>query len=174
MDIRCIFAERLFAIVKNNKKDIYTQKLDDWQDFEHIYTKAKENSIEEKDIDQFFNEIFSDRESFRQIIKCGCESNTLYEIFESLQNYKQRITRFEESKMKVFIKSENRLSKLRLYALRIKNSSFIITGGAIKFTLRMEKHKDTTEELIVLDQCRDFLISKQFLEEDIIDNYLES
>lgn len=47
---------------------------------------------------------------------------------------------------------------LRIYALRVNSSSFIITGGAIKLSKTMQEFEETKNELRILDQCRNYLI----------------
>lgn len=175
MEISCIFAERLYAFKYDSLyKSIYDRKLDEWQDFEYIYIKAIENNIDITLIDQFFDEIFFDREFFKNEIEKCVQKNTLFEIFKSLKNYSAQIVSYEESKAKIYIENQNRLSRLRLYSLRVNNTCFVITGGAIKFSLRMEDHPDTLEELHKLKRGREFLIDNDFNEDDIIDNLFES
>ena len=174
MEICTIFAERLYSFKYDAAfKSVYDRKLYDWQDFDHIYEKALENDIDILLIDQFFDEIFYDREFFRQEIERCTNENTLFDIFKSLENYSSKIVCFEQSKAKVIIEKK-RLSKLRLYSLRVNNTCFIITGGAIKFSRRMEDHPDTLHELNRLSTCRQFLIDEDFDEHNIIDNLFES
>jgi len=177
MEICPIFAERLFAFKYDNIfKSIYDRKLHDWQDFDHIFEKALENDIDVSLIDKFFDEIFYDREFFRSEIERCANENVLFDIFKCLDNYSKNIINLEPAKAKIYIRKENRLSRLRLYSLRVNNSKFIITGGAIKFTLKMEHHKDTKAELEKLNVCRKFLIDSEseFNDNNIIDNFFES
>lgn len=175
MKINCIFAERLFSFKYDDLYNcVYERKLYEWQDFEYIYNKALENDIDVTLIDQFFDEIFFDREFFKNEIEKCVEQNTLFEVFKSLNNYSSRITSYEESKAKIYVQDQKRLSRLRLYSLRVNNTCFVITGGAIKFTLKMEDHPDTLEELNKLKIGRQFLIDIDFNEDDITDNLFES
>lgn len=175
MKISLIFAEKLYSFKYDSRhKSEYEKKLDEWQDFDYIYNKAIENDIDITLIDGFFNEIFFDREFFRnEINRCG-EQNTFFEIFKSLNNFTTQINSYEESKAKIYINTQKRLSKLRLYSLRVSNTCFVITGGAIKFTQKMEDHPDTFEELVKLKKGRQFLIDNDFNENDIIENLFES
>lgn len=174
MEISCIFAEKLYSFKYDNYyNSVYERKLDEWQDFEYIYSKAYENNIDEKLIDQFFNEIFFDREFLKNKIDVCSNNNTLFDIFKNLNDYSTQIEPFEKSKAKIYIQYQKRLSRLRLYSLRVNNSCFVITGGAIKFSLRMEDHPDTLEELNRLKSCRQFLLDEDFNEDDIIENLFE-
>lgn len=175
MTVSCIFAERLYSFKYDlHAVCVYHQKLWDWQDFEHIYEKAIENGIDITNIDQFFNEIFFDREYFRKQIEFHANSNELFLLFKSLKNFSSTIESFEQSKAKVFVLPHKRLSRLRLYSLRVNNTCFVITGGAIKFTNEMKDHPDTLAELDALKNGRRFLIDSDFGEDDIIDNLFES
>lgn len=175
MKISCIFAERLYSFIYDSLYESeYEKKLYEWQDFDYIYDKAFENNVDITLIDQFFNEIFFDREFFINEINRCASQNSLFEIFKSLKNYTSQIISYEESKGKIYIKEKNRLSRLRLYSLRVNNTCFLVTGGAIKFSLKMEDHLDTLEELEKLKKGRQFLIDSDFNEDDIIDNLFES
>lgn len=175
MEISVIFAESLYSFKYDNfYESEYEKKLFHWQDFEHIYNKGIENNIAVSQIDQFFDEIFFDREYLIKKIKNCVDDKTLYDIFKPLKNYSSNIIKFEESKGKIFVDYKKRLSRLRLYSLRIDNSCFIITGGVIKFTLKMKDHQDTVDELERIELCRSYLLDNEFTEDDIIDNLYES
>ena len=47
---------------------------------------------------------------------------------------------------------------LRVYAIRLTEKTFIITGGAIKLTHFMESHHDTRDELQKLEKVRQWLL----------------
>lgn len=82
----------------------------------------------------------------------GVDEQRMYleTIFEPLSStiYKERI--ITESKAKEFW--------LRIYALKVNKSVFIITGGAIKLTQEMKDHEATNKELKKLELCKNFLI----------------
>jgi hypothetical protein len=46
---------------------------------------------------------------------------------------------------------------LRIYALRINKSIYLITGGAIKLTAKMQDREHTKRELLKLEKCRKYL-----------------
>jgi hypothetical protein len=172
MEIKPIFAEKLLSFKYDNLfEHEYDKKLDQWQDFNFIYEKAAENSIDISLIDRFFDEIFYDREYFKNQINNCVADETLFDIFKNLHAKSIKIECFEASKAKMYIYEKRRLSKLRLYALRVNNSCFVITGGAIKFTQKMQDHPDTQFELDRIVGCRKFLIDNEFTEESIIDGY---
>ncbi|MBK8833138.1 MAG: hypothetical protein IPN60_20280 [Saprospiraceae bacterium] len=54
-------------------------------------------------------------------------------------------------------KQKARKNYLRLYAIRIDEDCFVITGGAIKLTHLMEDSPHTSKELTKLEKARSFL-----------------
>lgn len=65
------------------------------------------------------------------------------------------------------------ISWLRLYAIKLDDGKFVITGGAIKLTHRMEERAHTIAELLRLDQVRNFLIAEGVYDADSFEDYLE-
>ncbi len=57
-------------------------------------------------------------------------------------------------------KSKARKSWLRIYALRIEGNAYIITGGAIKLTGKMNLRRHTKQELLKLEKCRNYLLEQ--------------
>ncbi|WP_316834750.1 hypothetical protein [Pedobacter nutrimenti] len=67
-----------------------------------------------------------------------------------------------------------RKSWLRLYAVKVPENGYLITGGAIKLTKKMEVREHTTKELKKMDQCKAFLKSKGVFDQDgLLDFELE-
>ena len=172
MEICCIFDQQLYSFkYEHNTISEYDKKFEEWGDFDYIYTKAVENDL---DFDTFFNEIFFDREYMRGKILEAIEDNSLIDLFTNLHNRSTSIEKFEESKLKLKVIDRNyKLSRLRLYALRIKTNCFIVTGGAIKFTQEMSSHPDTKFELARLKECRKYLVDQEYEEDSILENIIE-
>jgi ABC-type multidrug transport system ATPase subunit len=57
-------------------------------------------------------------------------------------------------------------NKLRLYAVKLSEEVYIITGGAIKMSQRMEQHPCTVKELSKLFQARQYLEINDTFNED--------
>lgn len=55
---------------------------------------------------------------------------------------------------------------LRIYAVRVGNESYVVTGGTIKLTLRMDEREHTKEQIRKLDQCRDYLKERGIFDEE--------
>lgn len=48
---------------------------------------------------------------------------------------------------------------MRVYALKLEPSYYVITGCVIKLTKTMQDSENTLKELKNLDKCRDFLMN---------------
>jgi hypothetical protein len=83
-----------------------------------------------------------------QNVKLG-KSSDLDSLFELLDDRKANYTVIDETKAKK--------KWLRLYAIRVAKNKYIITGGAIKLTHKMNQGINTKNELTVLKYCHKFL-----------------
>ncbi len=68
---------------------------------------------------------------------------------------------------------EGRRSWLRVYAIRIDENLYIITGGAIKLTEDMNTRPHLMAELAKLKQVREFLIEEQIIDLESLTEFLE-
>jgi len=79
----------------------------------------------------------------------GMDSN-LQHLFKPLNNFEYAITSHQKSKARI------RKGWLRLYAIRLAENCYLVTGGAIKLTLDM-KRDHLKNELKKLEQAKQFL-----------------
>ena len=88
----------------------------------------------------------------------------LDQLFRPLENFRtsDMLLGMEKARLKRSIRHP---SWLRIYALKLSEGIYVITGGAIKLTLRMDEREHTKNELIKLEKVRRFL-----LKENIIDD----
>ena len=63
-------------------------------------------------------------------------------------------------------------SWLRLYAIKLSQGVYVITGGAIKLTLKMEERSHTKEELVKLEKVRRFLLNEDIINDDSFIDYV--
>lgn len=75
---------------------------------------------------------------------------TLQHLFKPLNNFEYAISRHQKSKARI------RNGWLRLYAIRLAENCFLVTGGAIKLTPNM-KRDHLEYELKKLEQAKQFL-----------------
>jgi len=93
------------------------------------------------------------------------ENNTNIEtLFQPLDN---RIIHFTE-----LIKGKSKYDCLRLYAIKIDSNRFLITGGAIKLTFKMEDHESTRDELKKLEKTKNYLVELGVIDGDSFDDAL--
>ena len=172
MEIDCIFASQLFAFRYEEEEDNeYDRLMDLWDDAEYVDDFLKKNK---DDIPR--------NTSIEQVADCIAEDTikidkTLIEITESPDktlSYFFRPLHNQEYKIKVLSLQKGRKSCLRIYAIRISDDIFLITGGAIKLPLHhlMEDREHTKEELKKLEKTRSFLNSKGIFDEDSFFEFL--
>lgn len=77
-------------------------------------------------------------------------SNNLQHLFKPLNNFEYAIATHQKSKVRIL------KGWLRVYAIRLAQNCYLVTGGAIKLTRNMER-KHLQKELKKLDQARMFL-----------------
>jgi hypothetical protein len=63
-------------------------------------------------------------------------------------------------------KSKAKQNWLRIYALRVEKDVYIVTGGAIKLTHKMEERGHTLKELHKIEKCRNYLIRKGIIDKE--------
>ena len=153
MEIVCIFAERLFAFRYPEEEDNeYDRLLNLWNDEEYVYNFLKENREDipkDKDIWQVADHITEDAEKIDEIlINIGAEDKTLSCFFRPLHNL--------ETGARVLSLQKGRQSYLRIYAIKIDEDIFVITGGAIKLHHLMEEREHTKAELQKLHNAREY------------------
>ena len=88
----------------------------------------------------------------------------LSKIFRPLDNNQASDMMLQKEKARLKRKYGH-LSWLRLYAIKLIQGNYIITGGAIKLTATMQEREHTRQELVKIDKVRRYL-----LEEGIIDD----
>lgn len=170
MKIVNIFAYRLFAFHYEGELDNeYDRLMDLWYNAEYVYdfVKANKNDIpENKNVKKVSEQIMDDAilidETLVEITKS--DDGSLSQFFKPLHN--------QEYKVKVLSLQKGRESYLRIYAIRIDEDTFVITGGAIKLHHLMEDREHTREELSKLKSAKDYLKSKGIFDEDSFFEFL--
>ncbi len=172
MKIVNIFAHRLFAFHYNGEADNeYDRLLDLWNDAEYIYEFLKNNKADipkNSTIVQVAEFIIEDAleldETLIEITQSG--DKTLSYFFKPLHN--------QEYHVKILSFQKGRQYYLRMYAIKIDDDTFVITGGAIKLPLQhlMEERKHTKEELRKLKNAKNYLKENGVFDEDSFFEFL--
>ena len=80
----------------------------------------------------------------------------LQHAFKPLNNFEANMTVLQLSKASSKTR-DRRDPKLRIYAVRVGENTYVVTGGAIKLTNRMEDRPHTDKQLRRLKTVRDWL-----------------
>jgi len=165
MKIVDIFAEQLYSFVYKDDDGFYDlneydRLLDLWTDVSYLRTYAKNNKV--KDINQFVNNRLEDAEQIEDVLE---------EIVNNEQPLEYYFRPLYDTEIGVRILSlqkgkASRKNGLRLYAIKIDDNCFVITGGAIKMSQTMQGHPDTSKELPKLDRAKAFLKNNGVLDRD--------
>ena len=94
--------------------------------------------------------------------------NMLETIFRPLHNLDATAKALQAHKYK-----PGRRSKIRLYAIRITEDIFVVTGGVIKVTQTMKDHPDTRTELMKIERIKTWLKETGVCDGDSITYYYE-
>ena len=156
MKIVNIFANKLFSFHYDDQEDNeYDRLMDLWNDTEYVRSFLKEN---ERDI-PYGNTKISDlikwiREDAisiddQLVTFVKSDGKELRTFFKPLVN--------SEYQFKVLSLQKGRRHYLRLYAIKVDEGTFVITGGAIKLHHLMEDRLHTQLELSKLKCAQDYL-----------------
>lgn len=156
MEIVSIFGENLTAIkYESNSSDELERVFDLWNDTAYL--------------EEFFNANLADLKYYNLTIDEAIEytieeANLLSEkLFDALHdnpiNLEPLFKNLDNNEVSIISLAKQKAHRrwLRLYAIRIDANVYLITGGAIKLTERMEDRSHTAEELSKLERCKQFL-----------------
>jgi ribosome-associated translation inhibitor RaiA len=155
-----IFADVLFAVeYEDRAENEYDRLMELWTDASYLFEYAKRNGI--KNINKFKEDITDYLEEFEDFLD-KIKNNEI-----SIGNFFQPLKSTTTSQVALsFQKGKIRQNHLRLYALKIGENMFLITGGAIKMSLAMQDHVDTKLELNKLAKVQQYLKQKNVFDED--------
>jgi hypothetical protein len=156
MKIVNTFVEGLWSLKYEGEKFYELEKLiEQWTDYEYLLNFYTEN---EKDL-YYFNltveeavEItISETNNLIIFLDKLVSKNikTLDSVFKPLDDLEFRVIELSKQKAK--------RRWLRLYAIKIETNNYVITGGAIKLSLKMQERENTKQELMKLNMCKNYL-----------------
>jgi hypothetical protein len=149
MKIIPIFAGKLFSIhYESEEKNEYRRLMALWTDVYYLRAYAKQNKI--GNIRAFVEQIMDDAAYIEDLLFEMTQKNRpLASFFRRLDDM--------ESGSKILSLQKGKRYQLRVYAIKIDENLFVITGGAIKLEWKMQDHPDTQKEKIKLDQAKNYL-----------------
>lgn len=169
MKIDTIFELKLFAFhYQNEEYNEYDRILNLWNDPEYLYSFLKENETDIVDIsiESLSTQILYDANDIERTLYNiqADENKSLNEFFKQLQN-----TEYQAQTLSL---RKGRKNYLRIYALKIDDNCFVITGGAIKLTQFMDQSTHTQTELQKMRTCKQFLQQQGALDTDSFFEFL--
>ena len=171
---------RLWAVRYDGEKDnaLYTL-FDQWNDVMWLRSFFKANwqdltaYFKITDVNQAIEDTIEDSDKLQGIIMDISPDANLDEIFHPLENF--RTTEILLGKEKARLKRQERHSSwLRIYARKLSEGVYVITGGAIKLTLKMEEREHTRQELVKLEKVRSFLLNENIIDDDGFVEYMNT
>lgn len=160
--------EGLYAIKYfGESSDEFERLFNLWNDTNYIHEYVVLNNdylqtlfFKNRTRDEIIGQIYEEAQLLESLLyeftKKGFESDvTLQMLFKPLADTEHTTPILQKTKAKIAEKSiKNPI--LRIYALRMGNNTFVITGGAIKLTRAMKEHPDTIIELEKLGKVKSF------------------
>lgn len=156
---------RLWAIVYDgDTQDILTKTFTDWQDPAFLEDFFSKNITDLKtyfnisDPDLAISDTVADTASLSSLILDITPETRLHRLFRPLGNSLNREMRLSREQAKCRRTTAHE-SWLRIYAIKIKRGTYLITGGAIKLTPHMEERKHTLDELRKMEMAKNNLLN---------------
>ncbi|MDP3644326.1 MAG: hypothetical protein Q8S54_14200 [Bacteroidota bacterium] len=167
MEIVPIFTPYLHSFKFDNGIDELSRLFEMWTDTEQLYDYFRMNSdvlkYEKIDIDEAVTQTIENSDLLYDLLSENRAN--LDDLFQPLSN--------NSAQIKLLPKCKSKKRWLRLYAINIDSSYYVVTGGAIKQSQEMRDHLLTREELKKLEQCRNFLIDNDIFDSDSLMDFVE-
>ena len=129
--------------------------------------------FQNKDINQAIEDTIEDSDRLQGIIMDISLDANLDEIFHPLENFRTSdiLLGKEKARLKQTVRHT---SWLRIYAIKLSEGVYVITGGAIKLTLKMEEREHTKLELTKMERVRSFLLNENIIDDDSFVEYMNT
>jgi hypothetical protein len=167
MKIVSIFAENLFAFhFDDEEENEFARLLGEngiWMNPISLFQfveEHKEDVPKYENIDELPEKLIESAHDINDILKQITHGNTatISGFFKPLHNQAYR--------QAILVSQKGRKTYLRLYALKIDDNCFAITGGTIKFTHLLKDKPHTQTELQKLEKCKAFLKEQDVFDSD--------
>ena len=99
------------------------------------------------------------------------ENDDLDTLFRPLNNNETAESLLQKDKARLKDRPVHS-SWLRVYAIRLSTGAYIITGGAIKLTFKMEEREHTRNELDKIEKVRNFLLNERIIDDGSFIEYI--
>lgn len=169
---------RLFAVRYEGEEDNELYRLfDQWNDVAWLRRFFKDNwsdlaaYFKVTDINQAITDTIEDSEILEGVIMDISPEADLEQLFRPLSNNSLVSDFLDKMKAKGY-RTNRHASWLRIYAIRLAQGIYIITGGAIKLTETMQERSHTQKELDKIDKVRRFLIDYGIVDNEGFIDYI--
>lgn len=168
---------RLWAVRYDGEVDnaLYAM-LDRWNDVSWLRAFFKENIkdlgtyFKITDVNQAIYDTIEDADRLQCLIMDISPDANLDELFQHLEPDRIGEMLLGKEKSKVFGRKLH-ASWLRIYAIKLSQGIYIITGGAIKLTATMQERKHTLTELVKMEMVRNFLLNENIVDKEGFEDY---
>ena len=99
------------------------------------------------------------------------EDDNLDILFKPLDNNETGNTLLQKDKARIGHRPHHS-SWLRIYAIRLSDGAYIITGGAIKLTYTMAEREHTRRQLDQIERVRNYLLSERIVDDESFIEYM--
>ena len=171
---------RLWAVIYDGETQNALDKLfDQWNDVMWLRKFFKEN-IEDltsyfkiTDVNDAIWDTIEDSERLQCLIMDISPDADLDKLFRPLENYRtsDMLLGMEKARLKRTI---GHSSWLRIYAIKLAEGIYVITGGAIKLTLRMDEREHTKAELAKMEKVRRYLLDENIIDDEGFIEYVNT
>lgn len=169
---------KLWAVRYENKTDnVLRQLFSQWSDPEWLITFFCNNMSDLEayfkitDVNQAIYDTIDDSNELQCLILDLSPNSNLDKLFRPLENGRTQEMLLGGEKARL-ARYRNHASWLRLYAIKIEQGCFIITGGAIKLTKTMQEREHTLRELNNMERVRNLLLHEGAIDADGFADYM--
>lgn len=150
--------------------------LDHWNDVVWLNAFFVENQIDLLSyyfvsIEEAIMHTIDDSGNLENALLQLAENDDLDRLFRPLDNNETGNSLLQKDKARLKDRPRHP-SWLRVYAIRLSNGAYIITGGAIKLTRTMAERKHTQAELENIERVRNYLLSEHIIDDESFIDYI--
>jgi hypothetical protein len=171
---------RLWAVRYDGCSDNVLYSLfDQWNDVVWLrdFFKANLNDLSSyfkiTDVNQAISDTIEDSGRLEGLIMDISPDVNFDDLFRPLNNNQisDVLLGKEKARLKRFVRHK---SWLRIYAIKLAEDVYVITGGAIKLTATMQERPHTQAELVKLDKVRNFLLHENIIDDNGFIEYMNT
>ena len=171
---------RLWAVrYEGEEENALFKSFAQWNDVEWLRGFFYENKgdlesyFKVTDVNKAIFDTIEDSDRLQCLILDLSPDADLERLFRPLDNRQTFAMMLDKEKARLK-KEGSHPSWLRLYAIRLDEGAFIVTGGAIKLTATMAEREHTLQELFKMERVRNFLLEEGIIDKDSFIDYQES